>query len=95
MQLALRNYDMALADFDMVVQAQPHNANAYIGRSIVFWLLGKCTEAQHDLESYMALSPGDSTEAKTRQIIDDMRDKMADCLGPPADAGETVLHLFW
>ncbi len=94
-QVALRSYDMALADFDVVIQAQPHYANAYIGRSIVYWLLGRCTEAQHDLAAFMALSSGDFTDAKTSQIINDMRDKIAGCLTPPADAGGTVLHLFW
>ncbi len=94
-QVALRSFDMALADFDVVIQAQPHYANAYISRSIVYWLLGRCLEAQHGLEAFMALSSGDSAEVKTSQIIDDMRDKIVDCLGPPADAEETVLRLFW
>ncbi len=95
MQVALRSYDMALADFDVVIQAQPHYANAYIGRSIVYWLLGRCTEAQHDLEAFIALSLGNSTEAKASQIINDVKDKIANCLDPPAGAEETVLPLFW
>jgi TolB-like protein/DNA-binding winged helix-turn-helix (wHTH) protein len=64
---ALRQYDAAISDFQLRVQAQPTNAFLHFGLSKAYWLKGMWRESEDELEKALSTS-GRSKEADAYHV---------------------------
>jgi Flp pilus assembly protein TadD len=53
-------YDLAIADFTIVIKMDSENADAYKNRGMSYQLLGKTAEAEADFAKYKELTGEDA-----------------------------------